>query len=122
MGSGGAALGPQLPPFYTSDDGLAAELEQAAEATGDGLWRMPLWAGYAGAVDSEIADIKNDPDGWAQAGSITAALFLLRFAPDCAWLHFDIYAWNPRGRPGHAAGAEIQTVRALFHLLQGRYA
>ena len=121
-GAARAALGPQLPPFYTGDDDLAVELERAAEATGDGLWRMPLWAGYAGAVDSEIADIKNDPDGWAQAGSITAALFLQRFAPDCPWLHFDIYAWNPRGRPGHPVGAEAQTVRALFHLLQGRYA
>ena len=121
-GAARAALGPQLPPFYTADDGLAAELEAAAAAVGDGLWRMPLWAGYAGAIDSEIADLKNDPDGWAQAGSVTAALFLQRFAPAGAWLHFDIFAWNPKPRPGWPVGGEAQTVRALFHLLQARYA
>ncbi|HUO23199.1 MAG TPA: M17 family metallopeptidase [Caulobacteraceae bacterium] len=121
-GAARAALGPQLPPFYTADHGLAGELEAAARVVGDGLWRMPLWAGYAAAIDSEIADIKNDPDGWAQAGSVTAALFLQRFAPPGPWLHLDIYAWNPKPRPGWPAGGEAQTIRALFHLLQARYA
>ena len=120
-GAARAALGPQAPPFFTADEALAAELTAAAEACGDGLWRLPLWRGYAGAVDSEIADIKNDPDGWAQAGSITAALFLQRFAPPGAWLHLDIYAWNPKGRPGWPVGGEAQTIRALFGLLQARY-
>ncbi len=69
-------------------------------------------------MDSEIADIKNDPDGWAQAGSITAALFLQRFAPPGAWLHLDIFAWNPKARPGWPVGGEAQTIRALFRLLQ----
>jgi leucyl aminopeptidase len=121
-GAARAALGPQLPPFYCTDDGLAAELEAAAQAVGDGLWRMPLWRGYAAAVDSEIADVKNDPDGWAQAGSVTAALFLHRFAPPGPWLHFDIYAWNPKPCPGWPLGGEAQTIRALFHLLGARYA
>jgi leucyl aminopeptidase len=121
-GAARAALGPQLPPFFTDDEALAKELEVAAEAVGDGLWRLPLWGGYAGAVDSEIADIKNDPDGWAQAGSITAALFLQRFAPACPWLHLDIFAWNPKPRPGWPLGGEAQAIRALFHLLKGRYA
>ncbi len=121
-GAARAALGPQAPPFFTADEVLAGELTAAAEACGDGLWRLPLWRGYASAVDSEIADIKNDPDGWAQAGSITAALFLQRFAPPGAWLHLDIYAWNPKGRPGWPVGGEAQTIRALFRLLQARYA
>lgn len=29
---------------------------------------VPLWKGYVDALDSDIADIKDDPDGWAQAG------------------------------------------------------
>jgi leucyl aminopeptidase len=120
-GAARAALGPQAPPFFTDDEALACELTEAAQACGDGLWRLPLWRGYAGAVDSEIADIKNDPDGWAQAGSITAALFLQRFAPPGAWVHLDIFAWNPKGRPGWPVGGEAQTIRALFRLLQGRY-
>jgi leucyl aminopeptidase len=120
-GAARAALGPQAPPFFTDDEALACELTEAAQACGDGLWRLPLWRGYVGAVDSEIADIKNDPDSWAQAGSITAALFLQRFAPPGAWVHLDIFAWNPKGRPGWPVGGEAQTIRALFRLLRGRY-
>jgi len=88
---------------------------------GDPLWRMPLWAGYADSLDSDIADLKNDPDAWAQAGSVTAALFLQRFAPPGAWVHLDIFAWNPRGRAGYPAGAEAQAVRAIYAVLKGRY-
>ena len=120
-GAARAALGPQLPPFYTDDEALAAEIAAASDAVGDGLWRMPLWRGYASAVESEIADLKNDPDAWAQAGSVTAALFLQRFAPAGSWVHFDIFAWNPKARPGFAAGAEAQAIRALFAVLQARY-
>ena len=83
---------------------------------------MPLWAGYAEALNSDIADLKNDPDAWAQAGSVTAALFLKRFAPETgAWVHLDIFAWNPRSRPGWPMGAEAQSIRALFHLITARY-
>ena len=121
-GAARVALGPQVIPFYTADETLAADLAQAAEAAADPLWRMPLWAAYEDALDSDVADLKNDPDAWAQAGSITAALFLQRFAPKGAWAHFDIFAWNPRGRPGHPVGAEAQAIRALYALLKGRYA
>jgi leucyl aminopeptidase len=120
-GAARVALGPQVIPFYTADDSLAADLAAAALAVADPLWRMPLWSGYAESVDSDIADLKNDPDAWAQAGSITAALFLQRFAPKQGWLHLDLYAWNPKGRPGWPVGAEAQAVRALFQLLKTRY-
>ncbi len=120
-GAARVALGPQVIPFYTDDDGLAGELASAAADVGDPLWRMPLWDGYEDSLDSDIADLKNDPDGWAQAGSVTAALFLKRFAPKGPWVHLDIFAWNPRGRPGHPAGAEAQAIRALFAVLKGRY-
>ena len=120
-GAARVAVGPQIAPFYTDDDDLARDLESAAATAGDPVWRMPLWRGYAPAIDSEVADLKNDPDGWAQAGSITAALFLQRFAPACPWLHFDIYAWNAKARPGWPSGAEAQAVRALLRLLKVRY-
>jgi leucyl aminopeptidase len=120
-GAARVALGPQVIPFYTADDALAAEMAAAAADVGDPLWRMPLWAGYEDSLDSDIADLKNDPDGWAQAGSVTAALFLKRFAPKGPWVHLDIFAWNPRGRPGYPAGAEAQAIRALFAVLKARY-
>jgi len=120
-GAARAALGPQVIPFYTADEDLAAGLAAASLATADPLWRMPLWDGYEPSLDSDIADLRNDPDGWAQAGSVTAALFLRRFAPPGAWAHFDIFAWNPRGRPGWPTGAEAQAILAIEALLETRY-
>jgi leucyl aminopeptidase len=83
---------------------------------------MPLWAGYKDALESDIADIRNDPAGWAQGGSVTAALFLQRFAPAGPWAHLDIFAWNPRGRPGYPVGAEAQAIRGLYRMLKERFA
>jgi leucyl aminopeptidase len=121
-GAARAALGPQMPPFYTDDEGLAAAIATSAAAVSDPLWRLPLWQPYADALDSDIADIKNDADGWAQAGSVTAALFLQRFAPKGPWAHLDIYAWNPRGRAGWPVGAEAQAIRGLYRMIAERFA
>ncbi|MBV9995951.1 MAG: leucyl aminopeptidase family protein [Caulobacteraceae bacterium] len=120
-GAARAALGPEVPPFYTDDDALADAIAAAAKAAEDPVWRMPLWTPYEAALDSDIADLKNDPDAWAQAGSITAALFLKRFAPPGPWAHFDIFAWNGRNRPGWPIGGEAQAIRGLFRLLKQRY-
>ena len=122
-GAARVALGPEVIPFYTPDDALAGALASAATNACDPLWRMPLWAGYVEAIESDIADLKNDPDAWAQAGSVTAALFLQRFAPEAgSWVHFDVFAWNPKGRPGQPVGGEAQAIRACFHVLKARYA
>jgi len=121
-GAARVALGPDVVPFYTADEALAAEVAVASAAVDDPLWRMPLWAGYAEALNSDIADLKNDPDPWAQAGSVAAGLFLQRFAPDSgAWIHLDIFAWNGRNRPGWPTGAEAQAIRALFRVITSRY-
>ena len=119
-GAARVALGPEVIPFYCDDEDIARRLEVCALAHNDPVWRMPLWPGYKDALDSDIADIRNDPAAWAQAGSVTAAMFLQRFAPKTgAWVHFDIYAWNPRGRSGWPVGAEAQTLRAVYHLIAG---
>jgi leucyl aminopeptidase len=121
-GAARVALGPQVVPYYTDDDALAEEIARASRETADPLWRMPLWRGYAEAIDSEIAQVSNDGAEWAQAGSVIAALFLQKFAPSSgAWAHFDIFAWNSRARPGWPAGGEAQAVRALYALLKRRY-
>lgn len=118
-GAARVALGPEVVPFYTPDDEVARQLEAAAAQTHDPVWRMPLWEGYKAALESDIADIRNDAANWAQAGSVTAALFLQRFAPQTgAWVHFDLYAWNPRTQPGKPTGAEAQTLRAVHRLIE----
>ena len=121
-GAARVALGPEVIPFFTADEDLAAALAAAARRESDPLWRLPLWAGYGEALSSEVADVANDPAAWAQAGAVTAALFLQKFAPEAgAWVHLDVFAWNPRGRPGWPVGAEAQAVRALFAMLRERY-
>lgn len=124
-GAARVALGPFVIPFWTQDERLAGQIEAASKAAADPLWRMPLSDAYRDALDSDVADLKNDPDGWAQAGATTAALFLERFAPSGQdagpWAHFDIYAWNPKGRPGYPVGAEAQAIRALLALLKTRF-
>ncbi|HEY2050005.1 MAG TPA: leucyl aminopeptidase family protein, partial [Caulobacteraceae bacterium] len=47
---------------------------------------------------------------------------LKRFAPVGPWVHLDIFAWNPRSRPGWPAGAEAQSILALLHMLERRFA
>ncbi len=122
-GAARIALGPELPPLYTDDEALAADLLAAAASVRDPLWRMPLWPGYRAAIDSDIADVRNDSAGWAQGGSITAALFLQKFAPTTgAWAHLDVFAWNSRNRPGWPEGGEAQGLRAAYAMLKARYA
>ena len=120
-GAARVALGPELPPAYTDDDQLAADLARFAASENDPLWRMPLWKPYAAMLDSKIADTNNVSSG-AFAGSITAALFLQRFVERAkSWLHLDIFAWNPSLKPGRPEGGETMTVRALYALLKERY-
>ena len=121
-GAARVALGPELPPLYSDDEVLASDLLAASAGVRDPLWRMPLWPGYRAAIDSELADVRNDSAGWAQGGSITAALFLQKFAPTTgAWAHLDVFAWNSRGRPGWPEGGEAQGLRAAYAMLKGRY-
>jgi len=120
-GAARVALGPDLPPFYTGDESLAAELAEASRRSSDPLWRMPLWAPYGAKLSSRVADINNvTSDGFA--GSMTAALFLKRFVDRTAsWAHFDIFGWNPVERPHARIGGEAQGIRALEQLLMKRY-
>ena len=120
-GAARVALGPDLPPFYTDDEALAAELLACAETENDPLWRMPLWRAYESMLDSKIADLNNTGTG-RFAGSITAALFLSKFVTAAkSWAHFDIYAWTPSAKPGRPEGGECQAARALYALLSARY-
>jgi len=120
-GAARVALGPDLPPFYTEDETLAAELARCGARENDPLWRLPLWRPYAAMLDSKIADLNNVSTG-GFAGSITAALFLKRFVEAAkSWLHIDVYAWTPAAKPARPEGGECQAARALYALLAARY-
>jgi leucyl aminopeptidase len=120
-GAARVALGPELPPYYTDDEALAAEVARHTAAENDPLWRLPLWPRYDSMLDSKTADLNNVASG-GMAGSIVCALFLKRFVSAAkSWLHFDIYAWTPSAKPGRPEGGECQAARALYALLCARY-
>jgi leucyl aminopeptidase len=120
-GAARVALGPELPPYYTDDETLAADLARHAAVENDPLWRLPLWMRYDQNLDSKVADVNNIAAG-GMAGSIICALFLKRFVSAAkSWLHFDIYAWTPAAKPGRPEGGECQAARALYALLTQRY-
>ena len=117
-GAARVAVGPDLAPFYTDDDALAMALMQAGRRVRDPLWRMPLHRPYETMIEPGIADLDNAPSG-GMAGSITAALFLDRFARVPRFAHFDIYGWNPSAAPGRPKGGVGMGARAIFDALPG---
>ena len=119
-GAARVALGPDLPPFYTDDEALAAEITQFSMLHHDPVWRMPLWQPYARLLEGKISDL-NNISGGPFAGSITAALFLKNFVTTPCWVHFDVYGWNPATKPGRPEGGEIQSARLLYELILRRY-
>ncbi len=121
-GAARVALGPDLPAMFANSDTLADGLLAAGTRQDDPLWRLPLWDGYMEMLASDIADCVNSASG-GFAGSVTAALFLKKFAPDTAeWAHFDTFAWRPTSRPGRPKGGEALGMRAAFDYLKARYA
>ncbi|GBG00284.1 cytochrome C oxidase subunit II [Raphidocelis subcapitata] len=148
-GAARAALGPELPAVFSSDDAAWRELERAAAEQNDPLWRLPLHRGYRRLLDSKVADIGSvASDGAGQGGAIVAALFLWEFvaagarasaapgaggsggaaagpsdaaAPPPPWLHIDTGAWVGGARPGRPDGGEALGLLALVAMLRARY-
>jgi leucyl aminopeptidase len=119
-GAARVALGPELPALYANDHELRTRLLRHGEEQHDPLWPMPLWCPYEEDLASKVADLGN-ASASTFAGSIVGALFLKRFVSErTPWLHVDLYAWNPKERPGRPVGAEAQAVRALFALIKER--
>jgi len=112
-GSARVAVGPDLAPFYTDDEAIAAALQAAAGPACDPVWRMPFWTPYEALIEPGIADLDNAPTG-GFAGSITAALFLRRFTDCPRYLHFDIYAHTPTAAPARPKGGVGQGARAIL--------
>jgi leucyl aminopeptidase len=120
-GAARIALGPELPAVFGTRPATVDALLRHGSLVADPLWPMPLWAGYDEDIASKVADI-NNASASTFAGAIIGALFLRRFvSATLDWLHVDLFAWNPKERPGRPVGAEAHAVRALFAMLAERY-
>ena len=115
-------LGHENAGVLSNDDTLCDAFLRAAQAEGEGAWRLPLGKGYAKLIKSQFADIKNSAG--RPAGTITAAEFLHRFVrDDTPWIHLDIAgvaatktdtAYAPKGASGWG-------VLSLDRLVRDRY-
>ena len=115
-------LGHDNAGVFSNDDDFCGAFLSAAQAEGEGAWRMPLDASYDKQLKSAVADMKNV--GTRAAGSVTAAKFLQRFVKeDVPWIHLDIAGvasvasettYAPKGASGWG-------VMALNRLIRDRY-
>ncbi len=115
-GAVGVALGRVAMGLLGNDDVLCNELLAAGEVANDSAWRLPLWEEYQEQLKSNFADMSNS--GGKDAGTITAACFLARFAEKFRWAHLDVAytAW----RTGQTKGATGRPVSLLIQYLISR--
>jgi leucyl aminopeptidase len=109
-GAAMAALGTRTAAMLANDDAVAAQLQAAADATDENVWRMPLDHRYRDQLKSDVADISNM--GGQYGGAILAALFLNEFVDGLPWGHLDIAGtmqserddlWRSTGSTGFGA-------------------
>ena len=109
------ALGTQVAGVMGNDQALVDRLRAAAAAVDEPVWQLPLEQRYRKELDSPVADLRNL--GGANAGAITAALFLAEFVGDVPWAHIDIAGtaqcpadsgWQTAGCSGFGARLLLQ--------------
>ena len=113
------ALGNEYAGLMGTDSDLINQLKEASEATGEGIWELPLPVSYRAQLDSDVADMKNI--GGSYGGAITAGLFLKEFvAEGTPWAHIDIagpaFADTPWGN--HPKGGTGYGVRLLLNFIE----
>jgi leucyl aminopeptidase len=110
------ALGSTYAGLFGNDDDWCAQVQAAADATGELGHRLPLHPEYAELIKGKFADITNAPAS-RKGSSITAAEFLKNFVGETPWVHADIAgtAWD-LDRPYVGNGASGFGVRMLIEL------
>jgi leucyl aminopeptidase len=116
------ALGHEKAGVFSNDDAFCAAFLKAAEAEGEGAWRMPLDPAYDRQLESRVADVSNV--GGRPAGAITAAQFLQRFVKKgTPWIHLDIAGVASLSKDSELApkGATGWGVRTIDRLIRDGY-
>jgi leucyl aminopeptidase len=110
------ALGSTYAALISNDDEFAAQVEAAAEQTGELAWRLPLHPEYKELTKGTAADLTN-ASSKRKAGTIYAGSFLEEFVDGKPWVHLDIAgtAWDV-GREYVGKGPTGYGVRLLIDL------
>jgi leucyl aminopeptidase len=104
------ALGKSRAAVLGNDQAMVDRVRDAAQATDEPVWQLPLERRYRKQLDSDVADISNL--GGPHAGATTAALFLDEFVAGTPWAHIDIAgtmssdaddSWRSAGATGYGA-------------------
>jgi len=90
------SLGSVRAGLFDNDEALERTIQQAAEASGERVWAMPMDDEYGDLIRSDIADLKQI--GGRAAGSIAAAKVLSHFVGNTPWAHLDIAGMASRDR------------------------
>lgn len=99
------------------NEDFCRKFERASEKSGERYLRLPIYEEYERQIDSEIADVKNT--GGKFAGTITAGLFIRRFAEQTPWMHLDIAgsAWvDPPVFEYQSKGASGAGLTTMYYL------
>ena len=84
------ALGNTHTGYFTKNSELKEQIEEAAKASGEWVWQMPLCDFHTKDMKGTYADLSNLASSRG-AGSATAAAFLEQFVEKgIPWAHFDI--------------------------------
>ena len=114
------ALGREASGVLGSDDALLAAMDAASEASGERIWRFPMWEEYAKPLRGTFGDLRNMGLP-GLAGTISGAMFLKQFVPDgIPWAHLDIAGtgWNESDSAWCAPGATLAGARLLAAWLE----
>jgi leucyl aminopeptidase len=84
------ALGKFSAGYFCTDDSLRSRVEEAAGATGEKVWQLPLWPEHREYMRAQHADIINSNPS-REAHPIQGAAFLAYFVDaGIPWAHVDI--------------------------------
>jgi len=116
-GAARVAMGPEIVPFFSTNEEIATTLQNISFKVQDPVWQMPFFEPYGKWLNNDIADINNSPNT-PFAGSIVAAEFLKKFITNTeTYLHFDVYSWNNGTNANIPKGGAAQGIRAIYQLL-----
>ncbi len=113
-GAAAVAFGELISAYFAKPREWGAQVQKAADATGEWFWEMPLATEYRAAYDSAHADLVNS--GTRDASLIKSAVFLHDFVT-VPWVHVDIAgsayltsdkAVNPKGALGTAVSTLVR--------------
>lgn len=107
------ALGEEVTGVFANNADWSKAVQDAAQASGEDVWEMPMFPQFAEQLKSDVADLKNVGTRWG--GAITAAKFLENFVSETPWVHLDIAgpafaAANAPHREGGGTGCMVKTL------------